>query len=265
MQAGDIYKTNNYGLIKILEYTNAHNVDVIFIDTGYKAKAAADKVRKGQVKDYFRRSVYGVGYVGVGRFGEGKSKIIYRAWLGMLRRCYDDTWQKSHPSYIGCSVDNKWHDLQAFGAWAEERVFDGCQLDKDIITDGNRIYSESECSFVPGYINNIILDKSVGTGSYPKGVHFHKGTSKYKAQISIDGRPKHIGLYATPEEAHFNYLLHKHDYVLSKASEYRFDDNFDERVYDSLVNYWAVKFQSAAAVVMEAMELSPTLKGLCDE
>jgi hypothetical protein len=38
-----------------------------------------------------------------------------------------------------------------------------------------------------------------------KGVHLHKQSGKWKAQIAHNGKKKHIGLYATPEEAHKAY------------------------------------------------------------
>jgi hypothetical protein len=34
-----------------------------------------------------------------------------------------------------------------------------------------------------------------------KGVVFHPGTQKWRAQITLDGKTKHIGLFLTKEEA----------------------------------------------------------------
>lgn len=39
-----------------------------------------------------------------------------------------------------------------------------------------------------------------------KGVHIHRETGKYRAQIRIKGKSKHIGLFRTAEEAHAAYI-----------------------------------------------------------
>ena len=51
--------------------------------------------------------------------------------------------------------------------------------------------------------NRIILSNNkIGL----KGVHVHKQTGKYRAQIRVDGKRIHIGVYDTAEEAHQAYL-----------------------------------------------------------
>lgn len=49
------------------------------------------------------------------------------------------------------------------------------------------------------------LRKSVKNTSGYKGVHFHKGTSKWRVVVSVNNKPKHLGLYLTPEEANTVY------------------------------------------------------------
>lgn len=38
-----------------------------------------------------------------------------------------------------------------------------------------------------------------------KGVYFHRAAGKYGAQIAVNGKPKHLGLFDTPEAAHESY------------------------------------------------------------
>lgn len=42
-----------------------------------------------------------------------------------------------------------------------------------------------------------------------KGCYFNKATNKWKSQININGKDKHIGYYDTEEEAHEAYLAEK--------------------------------------------------------
>jgi len=51
------------------------------------------------------------------------------------------------------------------------------------------------------------LRKSVKNTSGYKGVHFHKGTSKWRAVVTVNNKPKHLGLYLTPEEANIVYTI----------------------------------------------------------
>lgn len=41
---------------------------------------------------------------------------------------------------------------------------------------------------------------ATNTSGY-KGVHFHKGTNKWRAVVTVKNKPKHLGLFATPQEA----------------------------------------------------------------
>jgi hypothetical protein len=41
------------------------------------------------------------------------------------------------------------------------------------------------------------------------GACFHKASGKYVAQISVNKKIKHLGLFKTPEEAHQQYILAK--------------------------------------------------------
>jgi hypothetical protein len=49
------------------------------------------------------------------------------------------------------------------------------------------------------------LKKSIKNTSGYKGVHFHKSTNKWRAVVTVKNKPKHLGLYATPEEANNVY------------------------------------------------------------
>ena len=157
MVAGTIFETNNCGSVKVIQYRDRMNVDVMFIATGTKVVARSFHLRSGSVKDNNYISVLGVGYLGV---GEHRAKIKgamtekYTAWVNMLRRCYLD----EHPTYKDCTVCVEWHDFQVFAEWYENNYpVDGKKyaIDKDIKIDGNKIYSPDFCIFVSQRENNI--------------------------------------------------------------------------------------------------------------
>ena len=93
--------------------------------------------------------------------GKLKQKLIwvcpyYRVWKGMLERCYSIKYQESQPTYIGCSVTDEWLTFSAFKNWMEKQNFEGMQLDKDLLIEGNKVYSPETCVFVSGMVNNFI-------------------------------------------------------------------------------------------------------------
>jgi hypothetical protein len=154
------YPQGKYGDLIVLDYGGCYNVTVKFLVTGYTRKAATQKILNGDVKDVFYPSVHGVGFFGNGDYkafttSTKKSTKQYKSWIGMLERCYSAKLHAKHPTYIGCSVCNDWHNFQVFAKWFDDNYIDGYHLDKDIKIDGNKIYSPKTCLFVSAKDNTI--------------------------------------------------------------------------------------------------------------
>lgn len=162
---GAIFNTNKSGAIEIIKYKNHKEVLVRFLSTGYKTICSVSNIRSGRVKDRLLPSVYGIGYLGVGNHKSsigGVTSAKYKVWLDMIRRCYDETFQKRNPSYIGCSVCEEWHNFQNFSDWYDDNYpEDGViyQLDKDKIIKGNRVYSPVTCCFLTHSENSAVSNQ----------------------------------------------------------------------------------------------------------
>ena len=153
---GDIIKTKFCGDCKVVHYENSFNVTVKFLRTKYVKIVEAGQLRKGIVYDPYYPRVCGIGVVGEGKFSQSKSRKLYILWQNMLKRCYDLTYQKRQPTYIGCTVVKRWHNFQNFCEdiirmpnWNKK----GFDLDKDLRVLGNKKYGPKYCSFVPREIN----------------------------------------------------------------------------------------------------------------
>lgn len=82
---------------------------------------------------------------------------IYMVWAGMITRCYSSVSQEKHPTYVGCTVCERWHKLsnfakditkiQGYKFW-EENPFSQICLDKDVLIEGNKEYRPEACSFI---------------------------------------------------------------------------------------------------------------------
>lgn len=153
-----IYKSNNYGDFKIVNYTSCSCIEVQFTLTGYKSITQASHINRGLVKDPLYPSIYGVGFVGIGTHIPTSNKLnnpSYEAWRGMIRRCYDTAVHEKHPTYKDCTVCSEWHNYQNFASWFDLNNVDGYDLDKDIKIDGNKLYSPDTCLFVSPKNNKI--------------------------------------------------------------------------------------------------------------
>ena len=96
--------------------------------------------------DYVVQKFETIGYVS----GKKKQKRVwrcpyYRVWTHMLERCYDVKRQERQPTYKDCSVSTEWLTFSVFKSWMEKQDFEGKQLDKDLLIEGNKIYSAETC------------------------------------------------------------------------------------------------------------------------
>lgn len=153
---------------------------------------------------------------GVGLYSEGfySAKVDnehtkeYKLWRAMLRRCYKTS---EGTSYEDCEVSDEFLHFQSFAKWCNEQVgfdLEDYQLDKDILIEGNKIYSAETCVFVPKDLNCF---NRVNEGKYKQGVCWHEGTQKYRSRIQdvVTGKRICLGLYATEQSAFDSYVIAK--------------------------------------------------------
>ena len=108
----------------------------------------------------------------------GKQLKFYNVWKSMICRCYSEKCQARFPTYRDCSVCNDWLLLSKFKEWFDANYRTGMSLDKDILIQGNKVYSPDTCRFVPEYINSLLTDAGAIRGNLPCGVVAVKSTSK---------------------------------------------------------------------------------------
>jgi hypothetical protein len=69
----------------------------------------------------------------------------------------------------------------------------GNQLDKDIVINGNKVYQPSSCVFVSALVNSILTDAGSIRGLYKIGVIYHKRTG-FQARMSVNGKQQYLGV-----------------------------------------------------------------------
>ena len=169
--------------------------------------------------------------------GVRKQKMVwicpyYRDWKHMLERCYSPKYQNRQSTYKGCSVCEEWLTFSNFRAWMEKQDWKGKQLDKDLLVEGNKIYSPETCVFISGMLNLFFTSRGASRGEWLIGVCWNKVKSKFQSSCSnpFTNKREHLGLFDTELEAHLAWKEKKNELAQRYASK-----QTDERVIEALL------------------------------
>ncbi len=187
-----------------------------------------------------RRMVCGVGFDSKGKYKSSdgsKPTKIYSVWRGMIERCYNPKQLARRPTYIGCTVDERWHDYQVFAEWYDNYKYKGkgYEMDKDILVKGNKLYSPETVCLVPRDVNALFPNAKKARGKYPQGVNYYEPLNSYCSRVRINNKLKHLGYYGTPNEAYEVYKKEKERHVKEMADLWF--GNIDTRVYEALMDW----------------------------
>ena len=187
--------------------------------------------------DYVTQKFEQLGYVN----GKQKQKLIwacpfYQAWRNMLDRCYSNKLQEQQPTYKGCSVTDEWLTFSNFKNWMEKQDFVDKQLDKDLLFEGNKVYSPETCVFVTKSVNMFTIDRGAARGKCRIGVTWHKGVNKFLSQCSnpFTKKKENLGYFTCEQEAHEAWLTRKLELAYELAAI-----QADERVAESLIDRYS--------------------------
>lgn len=241
---GTHWPTINYGEIVVLQYNNNNDVKIQFVDTGNIRKASLANIRVGRVKDTLcdrrKKLIYGVGYIGLGKYSKSTHKFIYDKWICMLSRCYSPKNLEKEPAYKSCTVCKEWHNFQNFATWFEAQEFsdEKYHLDKDVIDKNSHVYSPNTCLLLPGEINRMFVKRKRCRGNTPIGVYCHP-QCKHKPYMARCGNtfgfPKTLGAFDNPVDAFNAYKIAKEQIIKYAANLYK--EKLSSIAYQALINY----------------------------
>lgn len=162
----ECFVTNEGYNIQIIDYVDTKNVLIKFVDRPeIQIWSTLQNIKNGQVKNPLHKSVYNIGYYGIGNYTARKNGIKteeYIKWFSMFVRCYDDKYQLRQPTYIGCSVSDDFCNFQNFAEWYSHYKYEckyPLEIDKDLLYEGNKIYSPKTCCLLPKEINSTLNSK----------------------------------------------------------------------------------------------------------
>ncbi|CAM0058702.1 HNH endonuclease [Vibrio phage K406] len=203
---GDIYTSKNFGDMEVISNEGSRNVGVKFLNTGHKVYGLQrGNVVRGNVKDVFVPTVEGIGYLGTPRYVARLP--AYHCWKHMLVRCYSENYHSTRETCSDCSVTDSWHNFCNFEKWYNENVVEGYHLDKDLIVQGNRVYSPETCCFIPPMLNGLIVEKGKLVDGCEVGVSKRrkKGSSEYNGLYNVQYAGVYLARTENVEEANSLY------------------------------------------------------------
>jgi len=164
---------------------------------------------------------------------------FYQCWAGMIERGYSQKTKARYPSYKETTVCSEWLLFSNFKAWMQQQDWQGKHLDKDIIVEGNQVYSPDSCAFVSPALNNFCTDTKAKRGKWPIGVSWHKCTGRFNANCRnpFTRKKQYLGSFDCPDQAYQAWKAYKHELACQLA-----DIQTDARVAQAL----RVRYQPAA-------------------
>lgn len=165
---------------------------------------------------------------------------MYTLWSNMLSRCYGDKTQAKQPTYIGCEVSENFKSFNYFTEWCQQQIgfgVEGYALDKDLLVQGNKMYSEDVCVFLPRLVNQAITIQKFKKSNLPSGVHIRQGVKKniYQSTLTKFNVMHILCKSDSIEECFLVYKKEKELYLKELAEMFKY--NIDVRVYNALINY----------------------------
>lgn len=239
IKVGDIFTTNQGCKFKVIQYINSKNILIEFDDKfKFQKTTRQNEISKGNIRNPYFATVQGIGYIGDGRFSvkeNGRDTKAYTIWSHMFSRCYDERQWLKRPTYKGCTVCEEWHNFQNFAEWYESQPYNqlNYQIEKDILIDGNKIYSPQTCVLAPLEINTLFTDSAANRGDYPTGVNFHSKIKKFRAYLSVDKKQVHLGYFETVEQASQAYQVAKKANI--KRMALKWQDRIDAKLFNALM------------------------------
>lgn len=220
-KVGDFYESKNFGTVQVIENKGSRDVTVKFLNTGTVSSGLQrGNVIRGAVKDFFVPTVEGVGFLGTDR--RVNKLPSYRCWKHMIVRCYSENYHSTRGSYKGCSVCVDWHNFCNFEKWFDENHIEGYHLDKDLLLQGNKVYSPETCCFIPAYINSSIVEKGKDVDGCETGVSKRrkKGSTEYNGLYNVQFSGTYLGRTSNLNKANELYRDFKKLYLEEVADKF---------------------------------------------
>lgn len=119
------------------------------------------RIRQGTASLYIKRGGYFI-FDDIEEFKKATKTRAYRCWIGIFGRI-------GKGNYKDVTIHKDWLCFNNFLTFYEQWYREGFVLDKDLLSNGKKIYSADTCCFIPNVLNCAIreLSTSKRNGDHP--------------------------------------------------------------------------------------------------
>lgn len=233
----NIVHKNKYDYSKV-QYVNNHTPIVIVCPIhgeftqqpsdhlgGHGCPLCSTDKHKGKNLEGVSNCLYGV-----------KNERSYKVWSNMLLRTIDNPLKKNFPTYEECELCEEWKEYANFKAWYDNPAngyMEGYDLDKDLLSNGRKLYSPETCCFIPKHLNFLFRNKPKNDG-LPNGVY--KNGKGYQSRFMYRGK-RYLMQHTTIENAEKEYKRVKSSVIKTEAEKLYSENLITEKVYKALIKY----------------------------
>ena len=174
-----------------------------------------------------------------------KVSIAKQEWRGIIDRATKDIVKNRQPTYMECSLDERWKEQENYIDWFMSQEFAGrvddngnkYHIEKDLLVFSNKIYGPDFCVHVPWDVNVFLHRNTSRFSSKFVGVAYVD--SSVNKHWSATMQCKSVGLFVnsyfnTEEDAHEFYKTNK--ILAGKLLAEKWKNKVDDRVINVLLN-----------------------------
>lgn len=224
---GSVWKSKKHGEFEVVDYKGYNNIKVRFTKTGFQTVTKGCQVRTGHVKDKLSPSVFGVGFIGDGKFSakdNDRQTDAYKAWKTIFKVCYSSKLTNKVNPYVNCTVCDEWHNFQNFAKWYDENYpKDGGKytIDKNIKSLGSKVYCPEHCIFVTSSIYRFAIRIEKTKGQLPVGVSIESRNGRFQSfsKDPYTDKNARLGYFDSAIEAHLAWRNKKYEYAIELANQ----------------------------------------------
>lgn len=159
--------------------------------------------------------------------------LIYTRWQGMIMRCYSEKFKESRPTYEHATVCEEWKTYSNFRDWCKLQDHEGKHMDKDLLIEGNTVYSAETVCFIPPELNAFFTDRKRFT-SASVGVR-QVSNGKYVSRVMnpFTDKRENLGTFVSLLEASEAWRKRKNE-LANQWADLLEKDGFDPRIIEAL-------------------------------
>lgn len=152
-------------------------------------------------------------------------RVITRSgtlWMNISKRlAQDKSYERSSCVFRDFQSFSEWCQNE-YGYLRQEENGKFWSLDKDILCEGNKIYSEETCIFVPQIVNNVFETSEATKGAYALGAYLSSNGKKFTSRCRDPFLKKvlYLGTHDSELEAHKAWQTCKSAILKKLADKY---------------------------------------------